>query len=477
MVARRLPLVPVATLALALLVIVSAPAGVGAARPHAIGARAGEWTTVGGNFDRWSDDAVDPSLDPLRQAWVTAKVNGSIYGAALIWHGVVYAATEQDTVYAFRARTGAVLWSRRLATPVPASRLPCGDIKPDVGITSTMVIDPATGQLFASGEVLASGAVRHYVFGLDAANGAVEWRRDIDPAGWVAKDQLQRTGLALADGYVLAGFAGNAGDCGTYHGEVIAAPETGTGSVFDYQVPAYRQAGIWAPSGITVDPAGDIFVTTGNGASRSPSHFDYSDSVLELQLRRNPPPPAKPGLSLVQYFAPSSWLYYGAHDEDLSSTAPILLGNGQIVAVGKERVMFLLDASHLGGIGGQLAQKTICFATGGNAYAPPSLYVGCLLNHVTQVRVGPGDTLTPGWTTAADVGGPPTIAGGLVWSVNGRTGVLYGLNRRTGAEVISERIGSPITHFPLVSSGEGLLVATGGIDLVAFTGPAGILSP
>jgi outer membrane protein assembly factor BamB len=408
---------------------------------------------------------------------VTAHVNGNINGAAQIRHGVVYAGTEQDMVYAFRARTGALLWSRRLAAPVPASRLPCGDIKPNVGITSTMVIDPATGQLFASAEVLANGAVRHDVFGLDAATGRVEWWRDIDPGGWIAKDQLQRTGLALADGYVLAGFAGNAGDCGTYHGEVIAAPETGKGSVFDYQVPASNQAGIWAPSGITVDPAGDIFVTTGNGASRSPTHFDYGNSVLELQVRPNPPSPAKPGLALVQFFAPSAWLYYDVHDEDLSSTAPILLANGQIVALGKERVMYLLDGAHLGGIGHQLAQKTICFATGGNAYAPPSIYAGCQRNGVTQVRVGPGNTLTQGWTTPADVGGPPTVAGGLVWSVNYGTGVLDGLNRRTGAVVVTEKIGDPITHFPLVSSGEGLLVATGGRDLIAYTGPAGILAP
>ena len=45
---------------------------------------------------------------------------------------------------------GALLWARHLATPVPASSLPCGDIAPTVGITSTPVIDPARGRSSSS---------------------------------------------------------------------------------------------------------------------------------------------------------------------------------------------------------------------------------------------------------------------------------------------------------------------------------------
>src|SRR5579883_2701221 len=51
------------------------------------------------------------------------------------------AATEQNTVLAIDASDGSVIWSKTLGTPVPLSRLPCGNINP-FGITGTPVIDP-----------------------------------------------------------------------------------------------------------------------------------------------------------------------------------------------------------------------------------------------------------------------------------------------------------------------------------------------
>ena len=69
----------------------------------------------------------------------------------------IYVATENDTVYALSASTGKVVWSRHLATPVPASSLPCGDITPSVGITGTPVIDPARAEIFVVADELAHG--------------------------------------------------------------------------------------------------------------------------------------------------------------------------------------------------------------------------------------------------------------------------------------------------------------------------------
>ena len=77
----------------------------------------------------------------------------------------------------------------------------------------------------------------------------------------------------------------------------------------------------------------------------SSSHaYDDSDSVLELS----------PSLTLLQYFAPSSWATDNAHDLDMS-TAPALLADGQVVGAGKARIVYLLNGSSLGGIGGQQA--------------------------------------------------------------------------------------------------------------------------
>ena len=59
-----------------------------------------------------------------------ARLDGQIYGEPLVYAGRVYVATENNTVYALSAATGAVAWSAHSASPVPARSLPCGDISP-----------------------------------------------------------------------------------------------------------------------------------------------------------------------------------------------------------------------------------------------------------------------------------------------------------------------------------------------------------
>ena len=78
---------------------------------------------------------------------------------------------SDDTVYALSSATGPVVWSTHLATPVPASTLPCGDIEPTVGITGTPVIDPARGELFVVADELVHGRPAHVLVGLSAATG------------------------------------------------------------------------------------------------------------------------------------------------------------------------------------------------------------------------------------------------------------------------------------------------------------------
>jgi outer membrane protein assembly factor BamB len=439
---------------------------------------ADEWTTVGGNFARTADDSVDPVLHPLTHLWTSSELIGQIYGEPLIYNGMIYVATERDVAYGLSASTGKVVWTTTLGTPAPWNNFKGGDISPTVGVTSAMVLDPATGQLFASGAVYTKSGVRDDLFALDAATGALEWTRDIDPTNhpWYPRAVLQRMGLALADGYVVMGFGSHSCDCGSYQGAIVAAAENDKGPILDWFVPAPRGGGIWAPSGATVDSSGDIFVSTGNTFT-TPTNDGYGDSTLELQLVPHPPAPALPHTALVQYFTPKNWHYFNTHDEDLASSSPILLGGDRAVVIGKQRVMYLLDTSHLGGVDGQLTSDTVCFARGGNAWAPPNLYVGCLLKGVTQVHVGPGNSLTVGWTAPVTTGGPPTVAGGLVWTINYRTGTLYGLNPNNGVVVVTEQDNVPVNHFPGVSAGEGLLVVPAGRYVVAYTGPQGIRLP
>jgi outer membrane protein assembly factor BamB len=209
-----------------------------------------------------------------------------------------------------------------------------------------------------------------------------------------------------------------------------------------------------------VDSSGNIWVEAGNGSVTSPgASYDHSDSVLELS----------PALALLQYFAPSSWAAENARDLDLS-TAPALLDDGEAVAAGKDGGAYLLDRARLGGIGGeQAAVPGACSQAidGGAAIVGTTVYLPCLSGPVAvQVSSNPAG-LRLLWR-ATSGGGPPIVAAGLVWSV-GQDGTLYGISATTGAVVEQASIGAPpANHFPTPSVGNGVLLAAGATDVVAF---------
>ena len=117
----------------------------------------GSWTVYHGDPAGHGVAATAGAVDTTSRAWTSPALDGEIYGEPLVSAGRVYVATEDDTVYALSAATGAVAWSRHLAAPVPASSLPCGDIAPTVGITGTPVIDPARGEIFVVADEVTSG--------------------------------------------------------------------------------------------------------------------------------------------------------------------------------------------------------------------------------------------------------------------------------------------------------------------------------
>ena len=96
-------------------------------------AAAGSWTVY---HDDPAGNGVAPpvsAVDTTAAVWNSPALDGQIYGEPLVYAGRVYVATEDDTVYALSATTGAVAWSAHLGQPVPAHSLPCGDITPNVG--------------------------------------------------------------------------------------------------------------------------------------------------------------------------------------------------------------------------------------------------------------------------------------------------------------------------------------------------------
>ena len=60
---------------------------------------------------------------------------------------VLYVVTEHDSVYAFDADNGAILWRITVLASgeTPSDQRSCGQVVPEIGITSTPVIDRSRG--------------------------------------------------------------------------------------------------------------------------------------------------------------------------------------------------------------------------------------------------------------------------------------------------------------------------------------------
>jgi outer membrane protein assembly factor BamB len=408
--------------------------------------------------------APSVNLAPAHQAWTSPTLDGTLFGEPLIVGGSVLVATENDTVYELDAATGHIVWSTHIGTPVPATTLPCGDITPTVGITSTPVIDYARQELFVVADEEGAAGPFHELIGLSLGTGAVLLRQNVDPPGANTVVLLQRTALTLDGGSVVFGYGGNFGLC-TYanNGWLVAAPEAG-GTPLDYEFDvANALGGVWMGGAAPiVDAQGDIWVGVGNGSVTSGA-YDGSDAVVEFSS----------ALKVLQFFAPSNWAAQNANDEDLGSSSPALLASGLVLQAGKSQTLYLMNAQMLGGVGGQLQQITsFCGANvdGGNAISGTLVYMPCQ-SGVIAVQTGSAPPSAQiQWKTASGAGGPPIIAGGLVWSIS-ISGVLYGLDPNTGSVLQQFSLGSVANHFSTPSVGDGMLFAPGANQVFAFAGP------
>jgi polyvinyl alcohol dehydrogenase (cytochrome) len=370
-----------------------------------------------------------PQLAPvgrLDQAW-QATLDGAVYGQPLLVGGRLIAATEQDTVYALDPANGQVLWTTSLGEPIALSELPCGNIDP-LGITGTTAYDPGTGLIFVVAET-SDGT--HSLAGIDLVSGAVVLRRALPPPQGDEIAHQQRAALTVLDGWVYVAYGGLAGDCGDYIGSVVAAPTAGTGPLRSYAVPTTREAGIWAPSGGTV-LNGRLLYAAGNGESTQ--QYDFSDSVLELT----------PELSMADSFSPAQWAADNEADLDLGSMGPVAIGS-LVLAIGKSGIGYLLDDTHLGGVGGQLASQQICGAYGGSAVVGSTVFVPCN-DGARAVSVDPTNGLRVLWHSPVPANGSPVIGGGAVWVTDSDHGTLYALDPATG-QPLDQLATGDLPHF------------------------------
>jgi hypothetical protein len=409
------------------------------------------------------------------------QVDGQIYTQPLYVPGltlsdgntydVVIVATEHDSVFAFDANGGGQLWQVSFIdpangiTPVPSSELGTSDISPEIGITGTPVIDPATNLLYvvARTKEVRNGTT-HYVQRLHAVDitsgtealtpaliGDTSGSVNVSPisvfgtgAGSVggvitfnAKVDNERPGLLLLNGVVYSCYA-SPGDQFPYHGWFIGhdAATLDLVSEFNTTPNASRgQGGIWMSGGApAVDADGNIYFSTGNG-NYNPAVGNIGESAVKM---------APDGVSMLDYFTPFNWQALDNGDTDFGSSGVMLLPDQPgdhphlMVAAGKEGKLYLLDRDNLGGFnagGDNIVQElprainaafdTPAYFDGGDAGR--FVYYGATGDRLKAFQIGDNDLFgtTPASSSSVTFGSPgvtPSVSAngtdnGIVWVV------------------------------------------------------------
>src|ERR1700719_4716509 len=324
-------------------------------------------------------------------------VDGAVYAQPLYvsnltigddTHNVVFVATEADSVYAFDAdtNTGAnsgFLWRASLidtahgaaidATPVTASDVGCDNLVPNIGITSTPVIDLTTGTMYVEAKSKENGVFIHRLHAIDITTGdekspgpivitaTVNGNGDGSSGGQltfggsstggqlVALNQLNRPGLLLLNGTIYIAYASHC-DLGPYHGWLFgydAATFTHQ-SVF-VTTPNGGLGGIWmSGAGLAADGNGSIYLATGNGTFDTDNvpATELGDSILKIALNNG-------SLNLLDYFTPFNESALNDADADLGSGGVLLLPDQpgshahELVAVSKDGIVYLVDRDQM----------------------------------------------------------------------------------------------------------------------------------
>jgi hypothetical protein len=325
------------------------------------------------NQVRWRNSAGGTGLESdelsLTPAAVTSSKFGQVWSSPVdggVWaeplymngvsingtaHNVLYVATDNDSVYALDADTGAQLWMVSLlpagATAVTGSMVHDSYI-PSIGVLGTPAIDD--GVLYVVAETAEQGATYfpHRLHALDITSGA---ERCGGPA--VISDpnlapmlKLQRPGLAIANGNVYVAF-GSLADQTPYHGMLFAFNEATLAETAVWTTtPTGSEGGIWQAGGApSVDSSGNVYVLTGNGTADGVTNF--GESAVKLS----------PSLQVLDSFSPYNAETLSAADLDLgSASVPVMPDqNGQfaheLIFCGKFPVIYVLNRDSMGGMG------------------------------------------------------------------------------------------------------------------------------
>ncbi|HYP87054.1 MAG TPA: hypothetical protein VEQ59_02860, partial [Polyangiaceae bacterium] len=298
-----------------------------------------------------------------------AKFTGNMWAsplylapAAATGKGLFFAVTTGNDVIAIDETTGMTVWTKSIGTPATANGVNCGNIHP-LGILSTPVIDAATRTIYVAGAVGNAMTIqKHVIMAYNADDGTEKPGWPVDTTGLMsggttfnAPAQNQRSALSLVGGKVYVGYGGHVGDCGNYHGWVVAVDAADPTKKAGWATLGQGEA-IWAAGGFASDGT-SIFPVTGNhtgslgGDARATAD---SEAVVRLtgmaELTRND----------QNLYFPTTWKDMDSKDADLGgSNSTLVTVDGAspatyVAAVAKDGNMYLLNPTNLGGMGGHV---------------------------------------------------------------------------------------------------------------------------
>jgi hypothetical protein len=293
-------------------------------------------------------------------------------------HNLLIVVTEHDSVYAFDADTGSLIWhiSTLKSGETTSDDRGCSQVEPEIGITSTPVISRPKGSNGVIYTVAmskdSSGNYHQRLHALDATTGSELYNGPVDIAakypgtgdnssgGYVIFDPAQykeRSGLILAGGLVYLAWASHC-DIRPYTGWIMGySPTTLAQKTVLNVIPNGNEGAIWGSgAGLTADGSGNLFFLDANGvfdttlnASGFPSSGDYGNAFIRLTT--------KGGLAVADYFEMDNGVQESDGDVDLGSGGAILLPNmkdssgttWQLAAgAGKDSNLYVVNRASMG---------------------------------------------------------------------------------------------------------------------------------
>ncbi len=360
-------------------------------------------TGPGTDVTTYKNDISRSGLNSTETTLTTANVNSSGFGllhnvtvdgkvdaqplylsqlnVAGATHNVVFAATEHGSVYAFDANSGAVLWqvTTLKSGETPSGPVGCNQVIPQIGITSTPVIDRSAG---AHGTIflvaMSLDAASHYhqrlhaldvTTGAELAGGPTEITASVPTAagGTNAFDPVayeERAALLLSNGSIYVSFTSHC-DIQPYSGWVMSYAENSLSQtgVLNVAQNSARGPSIWmAGGGPAADASGNVYLLTANGAFETtldaqgfPSLHDFGNSFVKISSAGAGQAGAT--LAVADYFALSNTVALSAADQDLGSGGAMLLpdlkdSSGTVhhlmVGAGKDGNIYVVNRDSMG---------------------------------------------------------------------------------------------------------------------------------